>query len=201
MCRQDKKAHMHTPPVKRTNSELPEDLFVSILLIFLWSFWESAGILRVVFVLKLIWRQCKWRYCWFVYFVWNSPQRFWVLHAQVCFSLTLRPIHYITAIWPQWSVSLWTIDGFVVILSLDLCCICNLLLTYMAMQLLKNHTALINYRKKGKILFVPRCISAATLFQTQENLINYRYCHGTVFYRHFYCISRGSLSVCFSILL
>lgn len=62
--------------------------------------WNIKGCITVL-LRKLIWRQCKWRYCWFVYFVWIPTQwRFWVLHAQVCFSLSLQPIrHYVTAIW------------------------------------------------------------------------------------------------------
>lgn len=104
--------HAHSPLVKWTNSELPEDLFVSVLLIFLWSLWETAGILRVV----LLW--CNWyednlnevNAGLLIFSVWIPTRwRCWVLHAWFCwgfFSLSLQPFHHcVNAIWQIFRVS------------------------------------------------------------------------------------------------
>lgn len=90
---------------------------------------------------------------------------------------------------PQWYV--WSYDfsdWSIVKLSSDLCCICVLLFDYTANATPVNHTALMN-TKKGKIWFVPRCVSALSI--TWSNTESLRYCYNTVFSRHFYCISRG----------
>lgn len=105
--------HAHSPLVKWTNSELPEDLFVSVLLIFLWSLWETAGILRVV----LLW--CNWyednlnevnagllifSLCEFL--LDEGAECCMLGSVGVFFSLSLQPFHhYVNAIWQIFCVS------------------------------------------------------------------------------------------------
>lgn len=102
MCRQTRR-HKCTLHLWYGPTQSFQKMFVSFSyfsMVIVRNCWNIKGCITVL-LRKLIWRQCKWRYCWFVYFVWIPPQwRFWVLHAQVCFSLSLQPIrHYVTAIW------------------------------------------------------------------------------------------------------